>query len=271
MILRLIPISIIAILFNGCNSCRDNSVYHNDIIKPIPIIDYKYINSYPHDTTSFTEGFLIQDGKLFESTGASRDLPQTKSLFGTVDMTTGKINVKVELDRYKYFGEGIAFINGKVFQLTYKTKVGFIYDATTFKKIKEFIIPSDEGWGLTTNGTYLIMSDGTNILTCLDPDDLHVIKKISVTENGSMKNYLNELEFIKGFIYANIWTTNTIVKIDPKDGKVVGKIDLTAFAYEAKNIYFDALEMNGIAYDSLSDNIYVTGKLWPKVYEIKIN
>jgi glutaminyl-peptide cyclotransferase len=238
--------------------------------KSVPVLDFILINSYPHDTNSLTEGFLIHDGKLYESTGARVDFPQTKSLFGIVDLKTGKIETKVEIDRLKYFGEGIAFLNGKVFQLTYRTKVGFIYNANTFKKEGEFVIPSEEGWGLTTDGENLIMSDGTNILTYLDPNDLHIIKIVSVTENGCVKDYLNDLEFIKGFIYANVRLTNTIVIITPSDGKIIGKIDLSSLANEAKNIYVGSLEMNGIAYDSIADGIFVTGKFWPKIYEIKI-
>jgi glutamine cyclotransferase len=115
------------------------------------------------------------------------------------------------------------------------------------------------------------MSDGTNILTYLDPNDLHVITTTSVTENGCIKENLNELEYIKGYIYANIWTTNTIVKIDPSNGFIVGKLDLTSLANEARNLYRGSLEMNGIAYDSTSDHVYITGKLWPKIYEIKFN
>jgi glutamine cyclotransferase len=177
----------------------------------------------------------------------------------------------VEIDKKKYFGEGITFLKGKVFQLTYKTKVGFIYDATTFKKLGEFTFPSKEGWGLTTDGEHLIMSDGTNVLTYLDPHSLQVIKTIEVSENGYAKDYLNELEMINGYIYANIWTTNTIVKIDPGNGKVLGKLDLTNLATEAKEIYNGSLEMNGIAYDSALNKIYITGKLWPKIYEIKFD
>jgi glutaminyl-peptide cyclotransferase len=271
MIKDLSQVLVIVFLLFSCNGSRDNSVNNIKTESVVPIIDYVYIGSYPHDTTSFTEGFLFHNGKLFESTGATRDLPQTKSLFGAVDLRTGMIDKKVEIDRKKYFGEGITFLKGKVFQLTYKTKVGFIYNATTFKKIGEFTFPSKEGWGLTTDGIDLIMSDGTNLLTYLASNDLHVIKTISVTENGYAKDNLNELEYIKGFIYANIWTTNTIVKIDPKDGKVVGKLDLSSFEYEAKDLYFSSLEMNGIAYDSITDRIYVTGKLWPKIYEIKID
>lgn len=237
---------------------------------PIPIIDFVYIKSYPHDTTSFTEGFLINNGKLYESTGATKELPQTRSLFGIVDLTTGKIDKKVEIDK-KYFGEGITFLNGKVFQLTYKTKIGFVYDTITFKRIKEFTFPSKEGWGLTTDGTNLIMSDGTYELTYLDPVTFQTVKKVSVTENGCAKGYLNELEYIKGYIFANIWTTNTIVKINPTNGAVVGKLDLNSLVFEIKNIYPNSLEMNGIAYDSITNRIFVTGKLWPKIYELQID
>ena len=169
------------------------------------------------------------------------------------------------------FGEGIAFLAGKVYQLTYKSKIGFIYDAKTFKQLGEFKIPTKEGWGLTTNGKELIMSDGTNTLTYLDANNLQVIKKLSVTENGTAKNNLNELEYFNDHIYANLWTTNTILKIDPNDGRIVGEIDLTSFASEARSIYPGSLEMNGIAYDSLSNRVFVTGKLWPKIYEITIS
>jgi glutaminyl-peptide cyclotransferase len=258
----------ITFLISACNDASDTG---GKTSVSIPAIHYAYCKSYPHDTTSFTEGFLIHGGELYESTGATGDLPQTRSLFGTVDLMTGKINRKVELDREKYFGEGIAFLNGKVFQLTYKTKVGFIYDGTTFEKTSEFTFPSKEGWGMTTDGKSLIMSDGTNTITFLDPNTLQVIKTIAVSENGYVKEHLNELEYIKGYIYANIWATNTIVKIDPENGAVVGALNLTSLADEVKSIYPGSLEMNGIAYDSIADKVLVTGKLWPKIYEIKIN
>jgi len=256
-----------AMLLSNCNSGRETK---GDSNNPIPSINYKYIKSYPHDTTSFTEGFVMHDGKLYESTGATSDLPQTRSLFGQVDLSTGKIRVDVEIDRQKYFGEGIAFLAGKVYQLTYKSKIGFIYDAKTFKQLGEFKIPAKEGWGLTTNGKELIMSDGTNTLTYLDANNLQVIKKLSVTENGTAKYNLNELEYFNDHVYANLWTTNTILKIDPNDGRIVGEIDLSSFAAEARSIYPGSLEMNGIAYDSLSNRVFVTGKLWPKIYEIVI-
>jgi glutaminyl-peptide cyclotransferase len=271
MTIRLFSIILIVFLLFGCNGGGHNSSNSSTTNMPIPTIDFVYIQSYPHDTTSFTEGLLIHNGDLFESTGSPIELPWTKSLFGIVDLSTGKIDAKVKLDRVKYFGEGITFLNGKVFQLTYKTKVGFIYDATSFKKIGEFTFPSEEGWGMTTDGKYLIMSDGTFKLTYIDPNNFQIIKSVSVTENGYVKEDLNELEYIKGYIFANIYTKNIIVKIDPTSGKVIGQIDLTPLTYECKNINPGSLEMNGIAYDSIKDKIFVTGKLWPKIYEIKIN
>jgi len=262
--------SLILILF-ACTGKQEKSKNPAQIQAATPTIDYFLVNSFPHDTTAFTEGFLIYNGKLYESTGASRELPQTRSLFGVVDLKTGKIEKKIELDKTMYFGEGIAFLNGKVYQLTYKTKVGFIYDSNSFKNLGEFTFPSDEGWGMTTDDKNLIMSDGTHKLTYLDPNTLQATKTLSVSENGYVKEKLNELEFINGYIYANIWMTNTIVKINPENGNVVGLLDLTSLADEAKNLYPWSQEMNGIAYDSSTDKIYVTGKLWPKIYEIKFN
>lgn len=271
MKIKLAPTFIIAFLLWNCNGSSDNSGYSGLSNESAPFLDFVLIKSYPHDTTSFTEGFLFHNGSLYESTGANRELSQTKSLFGIVDLTTGKIDEKVELDKIKYFGEGITILNGKVFQLTYKNRIGFIYDENTFEKLGVFTIPSKEGWGLTTDGNSLIMSDGTYKLTYLDPKTLQVIKTISVTENGYAKEFLNELEFIDGYIFANIWTTNTIAKIDTADGKVKGLLDLTPLCKEAKNLYPGSLEMNGIAFDSVANTILATGKLWPKIFEIKIS
>jgi glutamine cyclotransferase len=268
----IIPV-LISFIFLGCIGHSEKSNSSKASSNRIPIIDYEYISSYPHNTTSYTEGLLIHNGKLFESTGSPSELTQTRSLFGIVDLKTGIIDTKVELDKAKYFGEGIAFLNGKIFQLTYKTKVGFVYDAISYKKLAEFTFPSDEGWGLTSDGKSLIMSDGTNILTYLDPNTFQAIKTISVTASGYLINNLklNELEYIKGNIYANIWTTNVIAKIDLVQGRVIGKLELNSLAYAARKESLGSLEMNGIAYDSISDRVFVTGKLWPKIYQIKLS
>lgn len=258
------------------SSCGHDKPKETPTIQPvvdntpqIPEINFTIANQYPHDVNSFTEGFLIHEGKLFESTGAPDNSPQTRSLFGIVDLKTGKIDVKAEIDRNIYFGEGIVFLNDKVFQLTYKNQTGFIYDGKTFKNIGKFNYTNREGWGLTTDGKYLIMSDGTSYLTYIDPNNFSVVKSLDVAENGYVLEHLNELEYIKGFIYANIWTTNFIVKIDPNTGDVVGKMDLSPLLYESKVRNPNALETNGIAYDSISNKVLVTGKFWPTIYEIK--
>jgi glutaminyl-peptide cyclotransferase len=236
-----------------------------------PAINYAVTKVYPHDTTAFTEGLLVHDSQLYESTGSPNEMAQTKSLFGPVDLKTGVINKKVELDKQKYFGEGIVFLDGKVFQLTYQTKKGFVYDAKSFQKIGEFTYPSKEGWGLTTDGRSLIMSDGTSNLTYLNPVTFQPSKTLQVTdENGPVSN-LNELEFIGGALYANVYTTPLLVRIDTSIGKVTGKLDLSSLANEAKVKYPAAMEMNGVAYDSASHKVYVTGKMWPNIYEINFN
>lgn len=242
-----------------------------ETIQPLKTITYTLVEAYPHDTTSFTEGLLVHDGKLFESTGATDNLPQTRSLFGIVNLKTGKIDVKAELDRKKYFGEGIAVLNDKIYQLTYQSQVGFIYDVKTFKNMGQFSYKNKEGWGLTSDGTNLIMSDGTSDLTFLEPKNLNFLKSINVnTINYDMADQLNELEHINGFIYANIWRTNIIIKIDPATGKIVGSLDLSALAAKAKSKYKNSLEMNGIAFDPVTKNIYITGKMWPEIYRIEI-
>lgn len=236
-----------------------------------PVINYAVTNAYSHDTTAFTEGLLVHDGQLYESTGSPGELPQTKSLFGPVDLKTGLINKKVELDKQKYFGEGIVFLGGKVYQLTYQTRKGFVYDATTFQKLGEFTFPSKEGWGLTTDGRALIMSDGTSNLTYLNPVNFQPLKTLEVTdENGPVSN-LNELELISGALYANVYTTSHIVRIDTVTGKVSGRLDLSSLANEVNVKYPASLEMNGIAYDPASRKVYVTGKMWPIIYEITFN
>lgn len=265
-------ILLLVLLVMFFSSCEDEETTETSKTESIPvteIIGFQVIKTYPHDTNAFTEGLFFHNGKLYESTGGTREFPQSKSLFGIVNQTSGEINTKVELDKNQYFGEGITFLNNKIYQLTYKSRVGFIYDATTYKKLGEFKIPSAEGWGLTANDTELIMSDGTNRLTFINPENLQTVKTITVSDNGYAVDLLNELEFIKGYLYANVYTTNMIVKIDPSTGDVIGKIDLTNIAIDARNNFPLAIDMNGIAYDSKTDNLLVTGKFWPKMYEIE--
>jgi len=234
----------------------------------VPAIEYTVSNRFPHDENSFTEGFCFHNNELYESTGATENLPQTKSLFGIVDLKTGKINTKVEIDKRKYFGEGIVFLNKKVFQLTYKNQICFVYDDKTFKQTGQFAYQNKEGWGLTTDGTSVIMSDGTDVLTFLNPDDFSIKKKLNVSNGGAVEDNLNELEYINGFIYANVWMKNYIVKISPQSGKVVGILNLAELTNEVREKKPKADVLNGIAYDTAADKIYVTGKMWPTIYEL---
>jgi glutaminyl-peptide cyclotransferase len=267
--LRSILLLAIVLFLYSCNDDQTQSGQINVERAPaIPAINYVVVKPFPHDTTSFTEGLLFHNGQLFESTGSPEGLDETKSLVGITDLTTGKIAKKIELDRSLYFGEGITILQNKLYQLTYQNQVCFVYDATSFKQIGRHTYSNKEGWSLTNNGTDLIMSDGTDKLTILNPDTFKPIKQIAVTENGKQRDSLNELEYINGFIYANIWFNNSIVKIDPATGKVVGKLDLSSLDYEAKRKYKDAEALNGIAYDAATDKIYVTGKLWPNIYQV---
>ncbi|HWB90551.1 MAG TPA: glutaminyl-peptide cyclotransferase [Puia sp.] len=257
-----------------------------------PAINYSVVRAYPHDTSAYTEGFLFHDGQLFESTGTeAASMPGRRSLFGSVDLATGRITPKAELDRQKYFGEGIVFLKGKVYELTYTTKIGFIYDAKTFKKLGEFTFPNKEGWGMTTDGKYLIMSDGTSNIDYFDPDSTHpeqvrivfddsttatrilpsfkLARVLDVTDNNGPVSNINELELIHGYLYANQWLTNYILKIDPSTGKVVGRLNLDTLVNDARSKSAESESLNGIAYDSTTGKVYVTGKLWPNIYEIK--
>ncbi len=250
--------------YNAANIKEDTAV----AVPVTPVINYAVKQSFPHDAALFTEGLLVHNGQLFESTGSPQNLPQAKSMIGVINLQTGKFDEKIALDKM-YFGEGIVFLKNKLYELTYKNKVGFIYDAATFKKLDSFTYKNAEGWSLTTDGKRIIMSDGTSALTYLDPIKLTPVKQLNVTENGQPKDSLNELEFIKGYLYANIWQNNSIVKIDTASGKVVGKLDLSSLTFEAKNRNSAADVLNGIAYDSVTDKIYVTGKLWANIYRVE--
>jgi glutamine cyclotransferase len=254
------------------SGCTDNKNTHHKLkrkVTGIESINYSVSKTYSHDTGSFTEGFLFHNNQLFESTGSPEEFPLTRSLIGIVDLKTGKIDIKVELNRNSFFGEGIVFLGGKLYQLTYKNQVGFIYDSESYAKIGSFHFANKEGWGLTTDGKSLIMSDGTNIITFLDPDGLKVIKTLNITFNGSSALYVNELEYINGYLYANIWTTSNIARIDLQTGAITGIIDLAELFSQAKKKYPMAEATNGIAYDQTTDRIFVTGKFWPYIFQIK--
>lgn len=230
-------------------------------------IPFKVVNIFPHDTSSYTEGFLFHNGKLFESTGHTSSFPSSRSLFGIVDLSSGRIDEKAEIDKNKYFGEGIVFLKDRVYQLTDTTRIGFIYDAKNYRKLGNFYYDG-EGWGLTTNGTQLIMSNGSSNIFFREPSLFKIVKTLGVTDNNGPVQNINEMELIRGFIYANQWLTDYILKIDTSSGKVVGRLDLSALKNETRIKCPFAEETNGIAYDSTADKIFVTGKRWPAIYQI---
>jgi glutaminyl-peptide cyclotransferase len=259
-------------------ACKDNSTetgngsaQESTVSNEPPAITYSILNALPHDTNSYTEGFLIHDGVIYESSGAPQEYDKTRSIVGTVDPVTGKISVKAELDRKIYFGEGITILNGKLYQLTWTNKKGFIYDLKKFNKTGEFTFPSKEGWGMTTDGNSLILSDGSSNLTYLDPVTFKTIRIVGVTDNNGPVGNINELEYVNGNILANIYQTPYIIRIDPQTGKVLGKADFSSLVKELKLKSPDAEYMNGIAYDSAKKKIYITGKFWPNIYEVRFN
>jgi glutamine cyclotransferase len=259
----------IVLLFASCANTPSKTDTNNTYsMTGIPVIPYAVTGYFPHDSSLFVEGFLLHNGKLYESTGSPSGLPQYKSIIGITDLNTGKCSPKIEIDKSKYFGEGIAILNNKLYQLTYTTHVGFIYDLKTYKKIGQFAFKNRWGYALTTDGSNLIMSDGSDTLTYINPATMEPIKILKITENNFKRDSLNELEYINGYIYANIWYNNNIVKIDPVNGKVIGKIDLSALDREAKAKNPDADVLNGIAFDADKNKIYVTGKMWLNIYQI---
>ena len=247
---------------NGTNSNVNGIGNPSTPTGPVPKYGYEILNIYPHDSNAFTQGLILVGGKLLESTGQ-----EGSSSLRSVELATGNILKKIDVPP-PYFAEGMTVLNGKVYQLTWMHKVGFIYDAQTLERVGQFNYQG-EGWGLTTDGQSLIMSDGSNRLKFLDPVSYRVTKTLTVLDGTSAVNQLNELEFIQGEIYANIWHSDRIAVIDPNSGRVKAWIDLTGLMPEGEFRDEEAV-LNGIAYDQANDKLYVTGKLWPRLFEIKV-
>ncbi len=244
-------------------SCGGNSHIikrESDSSYQIPVYRPKIHHAFPHDPNAFTQGLFYADGFLYESTGLKGESSLRK-----VDLKTGKVIRKINLAE-NYFGEGITLCNHKIILLTWQNKKGFVYDQDTFELISEFSYPT-EGWGITSDGEYLIMSDGTETLYFLNPDDYSLVKKIKVSAAGQTIKKLNELEYVNGKIYANIWEENKIAVIDP-DGTVVGWIDLEGLISE-KECSQKIGVPNGIAYNTAEEKLYVTGKHWCKLFELE--
>lgn len=249
---------------------KDNSATIATSDNSPALINYRVVNVFPHDTTAYTEGLLVHNGLLYEATGHTEPYPSSRSLFGVVNLSNGIIDIKAEIDKAKYFGEGIAFLRNKIYQLTDTNRIGFIYDEKTYKKLGSFYYDG-EGWGLTTNGVCLLMTNGSSNIYYRDPASFSIIKTLGVSDNNGPVQNLNELELIGGYLYVNQWLTDYILKIDTTTGMVIGKLDLSRLKAEARLKYPYAEETNGIAYDSVAKKIYVTGKLWPTIYEIQFD
>lgn len=227
------------------------------------IYGYEVINTYPHDRGAFTQGLIYRDGFLFESTGM-----HGRSGLRKVVLETGAVIQQRSLDE-KYWGEGLTDWNDKLVQITWRSQEGFVYDLATFEPRRVFGYPG-EGWGLTHDGKRLIMSDGTPSLRFLNPETQEESGRVDVTLEGQPVPKLNELEMVRGQLFANIYLTNFIVMIDPEIGVISGVIDLTGLL-KPEDIDGQTVDvLNGIAYDAAGDRLFVTGKLWPKLYEIRL-
>lgn len=226
-----------------------------------PVRPYRLIACYPHDARAFTQGLLVRDGQLYESTGLNG-----RSSLRRVRLETGEVLQKRDVAR-RYFAEGLTEHGGELFQLTWESGLAFVYDRQTFD-LRRTMRYRGEGWGLTTDGTRLILSDGSDTLRFLDPSTFEVTGRLRVEDDGKGVERLNELEFVRGFVLANVWLTDRIAIIEPESGKVAGWLDLAGLGPPSSAITNAVL--NGIAYDAGRDRLFVTGKLWPTLYEIEV-
>lgn len=226
-----------------------------------PEYGYQVVHVYPHDHTAFTQGLEFRGGFLYEGTGL-----EGRSTLRKVKLETGQVLQEIHIAP-QLFGEGITVINQQILELTWKAEAGFVYDQNSFRQLRTFRYPG-EGWGLANDGSQIYMSDGTAQIRVWDPGTLEEKRRFTVHDGAKPIEELNELEWVRGEIYANVWQTDKIARISPVDGKVLGWIDLKGILPSADREDVDVL--NGIAYDSLGDRLFVTGKLWPKLFEIKL-
>lgn len=227
-----------------------------------PVYTYRVVNTFPHDRNAFTQGLVFENGVLYEGTGL-----YGQSTLREVELETGDILQILKLKDH-YFGEGVTVYGNKIIQLTWKSKVGFVYDKESFELLEEFNYPT-EGWGITHDGNLLIMSDGTSKLYFLDPETFEEIYQIVVSDDFGPVTRLNELEYVQGEVYANVWQTDRIARITPQTGQVIGWIDLKGLLDQEVTSKTVAI-LNGIAYDAKNNRLFVTGKLWPKIFEIEL-
>ena len=257
------------LLVAGCSQSNSGAIAQN-VATPgttptsstsAPELKWEVLGSFPHANDAFTEGLLWHNGDLYESTGL-----EGQSSLRRVDLQSGAIEKKVDLPA-NLFGEGVSYLNGKFYMMTWQTKLGFVFDEN-FKQLSKFTY-DNEGWGLTTDGKSLIQSDGSDTLTWRDPKDFSAQKEVRVTWNGESQNNLNELEWINGKIWANIWQQDQILVINPSNGKVESFLDLSTIISNTERGGTENV-LNGIAYDPTNSRLFITGKNWPKLYWIRI-
>ena len=271
--------SVIAILYflvacnnnNNSASQLDESITNDNNPSPV-LLNYTIVKVYPHDTTSYTEGLLWFNNTLFESTGE-----YGTSKLAKINLETGKPIQEIKIKDPSIFGEGITIVNNKIYQLTMDSHKVFVYDLNTFKKIQEFEWPYD-GWAITHDGKDLIVSTGSSNLYYVNPDNFAIKKIVGVTNNYGPVASINELEYINGYIYSNVFLTDDILKINPATGRVEAKLDMTGLLSKSGMFYNPAKYgnntnnvLNGIAFDSSKNSLYITGKNWPALFEIKLN
>ena len=258
-------IGVAALLLFGCSRNPPVDGAHSavpDSIRGVSNYTFEIVKVYPHDPNAFTQGLVFQDGIFLESTGL-----RAQSSLRKVELETGRVLQRVDVP-IQYFAEGLAVLNGKAYQLTWQEQTMFVYNANTLFLESQFSYQG-EGWGLTTDGTQLIMSDGTDELRFIDPRDFQEKRRIKVRLNGTAVDKLNELEYVKGEIFANVWKTDWVARIAPETGAVTGIIDFRGILPE-KDRDTQTDVFNGIAYDAATDRLFVTGKRWPKVFEVRL-
>jgi glutamine cyclotransferase len=228
----------------------------------VPIYFYRIVKTYPHDRTAFTQGLTYENGYLYEGTGL-----EGRSTLRKVELETGRV-LKIRNLNRRFFGEGITIFGNRIIQLTYRSQVGFVYDKRSFRLLKTFSYPG-EGWGITHDGKRLVMSDGTSKLRFLDPENFRVMKSVVVHDHRGEITRLNELEFVRGEIFANIWQEDRIARIDPETGRITGWIELQGLL-KPHDLVGEIDVLNGTAYDPVNHRLFVTGKRWPKLFEIEL-
>jgi glutamine cyclotransferase len=255
--MRLVAITLSAIVL----ACAPATVAQR---RPAPVQSYKVVATFPHDTSAFTQGLVFADGQIYESTGLNGE-----SSLRRVEIATGRTLQRIDVPK-EYFAEGLALVGDELLQLTWQHKLGFVYDRKTFKQKRTFSYTT-EGWGIAYDGaSRLVMSDGTDTLTFLDPKTFAPLKRMRVQDAGRWVPHLNELEWIEGEIWANVWQTDRIARISPNTGDVNAWIDFSALFPRAERVP-PADELNGIAYDSATRRIFITGKKWPRLYQITVS